>query len=41
MRPFRVAKAQEWEIFLRHLVHKQLSKDEVTLFTLQVIPDNG
>ena len=27
--------------FLRHPVHIQLSKDVVTLFTLQVIPDNG
>ena len=36
-----VANAQEWEIFLRHPVHIQLSKDVVTLLTLQGIPDNG
>ena len=27
--------------FFRHPVHIQLSKDVVTLFTLQLIPDNG
>ena len=30
-----------WLIEIRCLCDKQLSKDEVTLFTLQVIPDNG